>query len=235
MLSDTNSGWCDSSAEGLISLHQVQCSLRVLADSSRSRDCKADYIHNRTWQVLLHPSTVWHQFGTRDISEDYEWDHIWHQGHHLLLQQHTLSWFSNNRKAHSPPEPGQEETSRHRSTVKQWQVWILQEWNSFLGTCHQQGWCEAWPVKGWSYHPNTIADGREWAETVPRNGELPGPSPAQPVFSAESPEPTTGDGNRMAAGSSTCRSVHQRQDIVDYSTDFGLLWPHQANHSKCRC
>ena len=92
-----------------------------------------DYIHNPIRQILLHPSNVWHQFGSRDISEDHEWDHIWHQGCRLLLRRHTPS-FSDNRRAHCPTEPGQEETSRRRSTVEQWQEWISQESDSFLGT-----------------------------------------------------------------------------------------------------
>ena len=116
----------------VISLLQARRRPRVLADSSRSRDCEADYIHNPIRQILLHPSTVWHQFGSRDISEDYEWDHIWHQRRRLLLRRYNLS-FSDNRRAHSPPEPGQEETSRRQSAAKQWQVWILQEWAHFLG------------------------------------------------------------------------------------------------------
>ena len=221
-LRDLNRGRCDSSAEGLISLLQARSCLRVLADSSRSRDCEADYIHNLIRQVLLHPSTVWHQFGSRDISEDHEWDHVWHQGCRLLLRRHTLS-FSDNRRAHSPTEPSQEETSRRRSTVEQWQELISQESDSVLGHYHQQGWCEAWLVTGWSCRPNATVDGREWAEMVPGNGELPVPLPAQSVFSVEAPEPAAGERNRMAVGSSASRSVRQRQDIVDYSADFGRL------------
>jgi len=51
---------------------QARCCLRVPADFSRSRECKADYIHNPIRQIALHLSTIWHQFGSRDISEDCE-------------------------------------------------------------------------------------------------------------------------------------------------------------------
>ena len=57
-LRDPNRGRCDSSAEGPISLLQARCCLRVLADTSRSRDCEADHIHNPIRQILLHLASV---------------------------------------------------------------------------------------------------------------------------------------------------------------------------------